>query len=269
MSPLPIHLASPYLLRHRTVQFHPDKATGSNRDEIEAIYVNLKLARDTLVDPVKRFAYDRFGPEILQWRHCKTLRDFVLHGVQKNAIPYIGSMFMLVVLPFLGYLEDGKFWRYLVVASLLATDVYTTTRPEFPSFLTGIVNPLLTTTRLRSPYLPFQMLAFLRRLSFTFFIALNQLSPLLRDPNAGLEGDRISSQHLDRLDALAKATYQEVARLLGLDLVPFFGDQGTMRELRKGLKEWLMQNAVRNDPEVSQAVMAEMNKRRPEGGVVT
>ena len=230
----------------------------------------MKLARDTLVDPAKRFAYDRFGPEILQWQqHCKTIRDFVLHGVRDTAVYYVGSMCFLVLLGVLGYLESGKFWRYLVVASLFATEVYTMTRPEFPGFLTGIVNPVLTATRLRSPYLPFQMLTLLRKLAIALFSAISQLSPLLRDPNAAQESDTISPQHLDRLDALTKTTYQEVARLLGLDLAPFFGEQTSMRELRKSLKEWLVQNTIRNDPEVAKAVREEFDRRRPEGGIVT
>jgi hypothetical protein len=247
------------------VQFHPDKATGPNRAAIEAIYVNLKLARDTLIDPAKRFAYDRFGPEVLQWRHCKTLPDFVLFGVQRTTIYYVASGSGLVLVGVLGYLETGKFWRYLVMAGLFATEVFTMTRPEFPGFLTGIINPILMTTRLRPPYLPFQMLALLRKVVITFFIALSQLGPLLRAPNAGQESDTITPQQLDRLDILTKTTDQEISRLLGLDLSPFVGDQSSLRELRSTLKEWLVNNTIRNDPEVKRAVNQVLNRRRQEG----
>lgn len=249
----------------RTVQYHPDKATGPNRAAIEAVYVSLKLARDTLIDPAKRFAYDRMGPEILQWRHCKTIRDFVYFGMQRTAAYYIGSMAVLVLFGVLGYLEAAKFWRYLVMATLFATEVYTMTRPEFPGFLTGIANPILTMTRLRLPYLPFQMIALLRKLAITFFIALSQLGPLLRDPNAGAQSDTISPQHLDRLDGLTRATDEEVTRLLALDLNPYMGEENTKRDLKKTLNEWLVYNTVRNDPEVVQAVGQELNRRREQG----
>ena len=139
------------------------------------------------------------------------------------------------------------------------------TRPEFPGFLTGIINPILTATRLGSPYLPFQMLALLRKVVITFFIALSQLGPLLRGPNAGQESDTITPQQLDRLDVLTKTTDQEVSRLLGLDLSPFVGDRSSVAELRSTLKEWLVNNTVRNDPEVKKAVNQVLNRRRQEG----
>ncbi len=73
---------------------------------MEGVYIQLKLARDTLVDPAKRFAYDRFGPEILQWRQCKTVRDFVITGVQRTTVYYSISGSALVLLGVLGYLQQ-------------------------------------------------------------------------------------------------------------------------------------------------------------------
>lgn len=230
------------------------------------MYVNLKLARDTLVDPAKRFAYDRFGPEMLQWRHCKTIRDYVILGVQRTAAYYIGSFAVLIVIGVLGYMNNGKFWRYLVMSAFFAIEVSTTTRPEFPALLTGLINPLMTMTRLRSPYLPFQMLALLRKVAITIFIALSQLGPLLQGPNAGEDGDVISPQKFDRLDALTKVTDQEIKRLMSLDLSPFTGDRSNEKELRKGLKEWLVQNSIRNDQGVNKAINEVLSRRRQEDG---
>lgn len=247
--------------------YHPDKATGPNRALIEATYVNMKLARDTLINPAKRFAYDRFGPEILQWQHCKTIRDFVFFGVQRTAVYYIGSMSVLVVLGMLGYVTNGKFWRYLVMAGIFATEVYTMTRPQFPGFLTGMINPVLTTTRLRSAYLPFQFLALLRKLAITFFIALSQLAPLLNDPSQSQPSDTITPQHLNAIDALTQTTDKELGRLKDLDLAPFRNDPGSIRELKASLKDWLVQNLVRGDPEVKQAVTDVFIKRREEGSI--
>jgi hypothetical protein len=61
---------------------------------------------------------------------------------------------------------------------------------------------------------------------------------------------------------LTKTTEQEVSRLLGLDLTPFIGEQSSIRELRLSLKEWLVQNTIRNDPEVKEAVNQVLNRRR-------
>jgi len=249
--------------RRLTVQFHPDKATGPDKAKIEAIYVHLKLARDTLVDPAKRFAYDRFGPDILQWRQCKNIRDFVFTGVQSTTIYYVASGSVLVLLGVLGYFQQGKFWRYLVMASLFVIELHTMMRPDFPALLTKVINPFLEATKLRSPYLPFQMLVLLRKLAITFFIALSQLGPILQGPQAAAAGgDAVSAQQLDRVDALTKATDQEVTRLMGLEVMPFAGDQTSTRDLRTSLKEWLVQNTIRNDPEVKVAVGRVLDRRR-------
>ena len=250
--------------RRLTVQYHPDKATGPDTAAIEAVYIQLKLARDTLVDPAKRFAYDRFGPDIVQWRQCKTIRDFIFAGVQSTSIYYAASGAGLVLLGALGYLQQGRFWRYLVMASLFVVEVHTMTRPESP-VLNALINPVLIWTRLRPPYLPFQMLILLRKLSITFFIALSQLGPLFQGPQAGAhDGDTVSAQELERKAILTLAADQEVTRLMGLELMPFAGNQTATRDLRTGLKEWLVQNTVRNDAEVKAAIAQVLDRRRIE-----
>lgn len=96
--------------RRLTVLHHPDKiAAAEARPQAERYYVYLTLARDTLVDPAKRFAYDRFGPDMLAWKHCLSVRDFVMHGMQSAAPSYAASAFALVVLGMLGYLEWGRY----------------------------------------------------------------------------------------------------------------------------------------------------------------
>ncbi|EME83581.1 uncharacterized protein MYCFIDRAFT_64622 [Pseudocercospora fijiensis CIRAD86] len=253
--------------RRLTVQFHPDKATGPDKAQIERIYVQLKIARDTLVDPAKRFAYDRFGPDILGWQNCKLVRDFIFSGLQGTLVYYIGSAVALVVLGVLGYLRQGVFWRYLVMASLFVIEMHTVTRPHFPPLLTTVVNPIVAATGVRSPYLPFQMITLLRKLAVTFFIAMSQLGPLFQDPKqaAAGEGSSIPPQQLDSIDALAAVTDQEVTRLLAFELSPFASDEKAARELRGTLKDWLVQNSIRNDPEVKMAIERHFERRRREG----
>ncbi|KAK3629279.1 hypothetical protein LTR56_018166 [Elasticomyces elasticus] len=255
--------------RRLTVQYHPDKVTSGSASEkagVEAIYIHLKLARDTLVDPAKRFAYDRFGPEILQWRQSKTIRDFVITGVQRTAAYYAGSGGVLVLLSMLGYLQQGKFWRYIVMASLFVVEMHTMMSPTSPAVFDNVINPFLLVTGWRPPYLPFQMLELLRKLTLTFFIALSQLGPVLQGPQVA-DGDALSTQHLDRIDALAKAADQEVSRLAQLELMPFGNDQASTKNLRMSLKEWLVQNTIRNDREVREAIKTVLDRRRQQGHI--
>ncbi|KAK5171038.1 uncharacterized protein LTR77_004182 [Saxophila tyrrhenica] len=255
--------------RRLTVQHHPDKYAGpaSELPVVEAIYVQLQLARDTLLNPAKRFAYDRFGPTVLQWRHCKITKDFVLHGVQQTALYYVASGVGLVLMSMLGYLQQGKFWRYVAMGVLGAVEMSAVMSPTWPVWLEWGVNPFVRMWG-GEGYLPFQALTLLRKLGITFFIALGQLGPLLQGPQVvTAEGDAATAQQLDRLDVLAKAADQEVSRLMGLELSPFLGDgeRNRFKELRERVKDWLVQNTVRNDPEVKAAVSRVLDRRRQGG----
>jgi len=96
------------IIAYRTVLYHPDKVSdASARPGAEAHYVHLKLCRDVLADPAKRFAYDRFGPDILQWRHCSTIQDYVKAGVQNAMMYYAGTGVILVLLGVVGYLQQA------------------------------------------------------------------------------------------------------------------------------------------------------------------
>lgn len=149
------------------------------------------------------------------------------------------------------------------MASLFLFETNVMTRPDFPVVLDKLINPLLMTFTTRQPYLPFQALTLARKLVLTFFIALSQIGPLLTQQNP-LEqaGKEVQGQQLDRLDAISRATDQEVARLLGLELSPFAADGATMQELKSSMRRWLVDNTVRADPDVRNAVGRVIERRR-------
>lgn len=73
---------------------HPDKVGQRG----EALFIVVRDAFDSLKHPVKRFAYDRFGPDALTWTQCQTPKDYVNHGVMAASGFYIGSiLFMFLV----------------------------------------------------------------------------------------------------------------------------------------------------------------------------
>lgn len=254
--------------RRLTVQYHPDKAApGADHTRVEAVYVALQLAKDTLTDHAKRFAYDRFGSAILGWQSCRTTRDYVFTALQSTGTYYVGSAASLVLLGMLGFLRQGMFWRYLIMAGMFVVEVQVMTRPRFPAVLTGVVNPMLVSTGLRPPYLPFQMVSLLRQVVVTSFIALAQLGPMLQAQTSaqqeGEPGGAVSSRQLDTVDAIATAIDSEAGRLMGLELMPFVsGGAASVRELRTSLKEWLVQHTIRSDPELRTAITSVLEQRR-------
>ncbi|TKA76740.1 hypothetical protein B0A49_02710 [Cryomyces minteri] len=252
--------------RRLTVLHHPDKVARSDeRPAAEAYFLHLKQARDTLIDPVKRFAYDSLGPEMLECKHCITIRDYLDFGAKSIYPYYVGGGLFMILLYFLGHAQWGPYWRFLAFASLAVLELHTITRSTFPAITERLLNPVFVAVTVHPPYLPFQLLTLARKVVIILFIALNQLGPLIqprRNAIAQQGADAAQQQQLHHLELLAKATDQEATRLLGLDLAPFAADEQAMNMVKGGLKEWLVQNTIRGDPEVRNAVGRVIERRR-------
>ena len=61
---------------------------------------------------------------------------------------------------------------------------------------------------------------------------------------------------------VARGNEIEATRLLALDMAPFAGDEQALKDLRGKMKEWLVQNTIRADPEVRDAVGRVMGSRK-------
>lgn len=251
--------------RRLASKYHPDKVTSASPSS-EGYFVHLKLAQDTLLNPAKRFAYERFGPDIIQWQRCSSVRDFVLQGVQ-TTLPYYGAAALFMYLMgMLGYLDWGKYWRWLTMIVLCAFELHTITRPYFPPIATNIINPILTTFTSHPPYLPFQLILLARKMSITLYIAFSQIGPLLQTPTSPIPANATPEaalkQQMERLRATAQATDAEASRLIGLEMSPFAGDEQVLKDVKGKVKEWLVQNTIRNDPEVRDAMGNVLKRRR-------
>jgi len=72
---------------------HPDKVGSQG----ETLFIAVRDAFDALKHPVKRFAYDRFGPDALTWQGVDTPRDYVMRGLMTSSGFYISTIFFLVL----------------------------------------------------------------------------------------------------------------------------------------------------------------------------
>ncbi|OAA68505.1 4-coumarate-CoA ligase [Niveomyces insectorum RCEF 264] len=274
---------------------HPDKAGagGSNTaDAVNAYFVHLKTAADTLLDPARRFAYDRFGPASVAWAtatggpqgrpRCSTVYDFVALGVRVLVPYYTIAAAVLYVLGLLGYLTWGRFERWLVLASVLVFELHTVTRPAHPRLLTSLINPLLVRfAPLHAPYLPFQAVALARKLSITTYIGFSQIGPLLgadtrngqivTGVGGGSSSGAAQQQNnndpallaaLERLEATSRSLDADATRLLEMEMAPFVGQEEVLSNVRGKVKEWLVQNTIRADPMVRDAIGRSLQRRR-------
>ncbi|EON99285.1 hypothetical protein UCRPA7_5163 [Phaeoacremonium minimum UCRPA7] len=254
---------------------HPDKTTmnaasAEQAAQDNAFFLKLKTASETLLDPARRFAYDRFGPEVVGWTHCTTIRDYVARGARVN-MPYYGAVALLMYgLSLVGYMSWGQYERWLVLVVVFAFELHAMTRPTGPALFASFINPFLSHFTSHPPYLPFQAISMARKVSVALSIAFSQIGPMLSadtsrgqvSVQSGTDSEALVKQGLDRLELTARGLDSDAMRLLELEMAPFAGDPALMNSMRGKLKEWLVQNTIRNDPMVRDAVGRSFQKRR-------
>lgn len=276
--------------RRLAAQHHPDKRGYGDGGPSDDYFVYLKLAQDTLLDPAKRFAYDRFGPDMLSWGDRKTMQDFLFAGLQRSVPQYVVGLLTIIVLNFTYWSNWGRYvshhpgvlkqwnqstnlnqWRFFTFAALITLEAALVTRPK-ALFMPGLYIPPAVRSLLGfSPtfyLLPFQILTLAQRASVTLHIFISQLTPPeVSKGSSSAPGERIHPQTMQRLaqlGQLSRATDGEATRLLQLGLAPFRGDREGTATLRKGMKEGLVLSSVRASPEVQQAIAQVMERKKPE-----
>jgi hypothetical protein len=241
--------------RRLAAVFHPDKVREA--DVAEDIFVKLKLAQDTILDPAKKFAYDRFGPAVVSVNQpgLKTTTDYVYLGLRSKMPEYFGNAVMLVVLNYVWLSKWGQFWRYYAVAVMAFLELYFLTHTwTTPTQLAriGVATSTLLPRLLPSHLLPFQILTIARRLSMSLNIFISQLAPPSAkssvDPNVSI------LQQVAHLNQIATRLDGEANGLLDLGMAPFKGNPEEVKALRNGMRESLMASAVKSHPDVRQAV---------------
>ena len=255
--------------RKLTVRFHPDKV-GPNvdRDKANDYYVHLKHARDIILDPAKRFAYDRFGPDALrQCNNCLTVKDYVNHSLLTVLYTYGALLVFLFGANALGYLKDGAYWRYLSLLAVATYEVRTAMRPDHAPFLTRYINPLLVSIGRRPAYLPFQATIVVRKAALSAAQFLGLLIPLWRDDSqkpAKTADDTEEARHkqLDRLETTVSQSAGLASRLVEMESMPYRQNDRAKSELREALKKYMVQNTIHMDRDVRNAMGQSYARRR-------
>jgi DnaJ-class molecular chaperone len=79
-------------LNIRSRQYHPDRSPNSGE-----IFIYLRKAYEGLSDPITRFAYDRFGPDAVEWK-AATYREYMRQGIMQSAGFYMTSAGIMLFL---------------------------------------------------------------------------------------------------------------------------------------------------------------------------
>ena len=108
--------------------------------------------------------------------------------------------------------------------------------------------------------LPFEQLVIARKVVLTSFIAFSQLGPLI-SPAAPAKGEELSTT-LERLQYVSAFVENEAKKLLVHEILPFEGDVAAMKGLERKMGEWIVEDSVRRDPEVREAMGRAILRKR-------
>lgn len=204
-------------------KYHPDRVGPSG----EALFIEVRDAFEALKDPVVRFAYDRFGPDVLKWKECTTMREYLRRGLLSSSLYHIMTGAGLILFSAIGKPSPIAAWRYLLFLCLFASELYLLLAPS-PSTLSPspFVDAATSHAMILDVIFPkrivYQHVLLLHQVFFFLSVALSRVAPVLF-PSL-MRGDPILDQQIvrsmaERLGVLAKTTERELSIMLDTELL--------------------------------------------------
>ncbi|OAV96503.1 hypothetical protein PTTG_00961 [Puccinia triticina 1-1 BBBD Race 1] len=202
--------------------FHPDKlsppAGVRSEDEIaawkakvESQFIRMREAYETLNDNTKRWAYDRFGPTILQWKNCITLREYLIEGI-KNTCPFYGFSFSsLLLIGTLRKTDAGTFWRWTIMMLVVGFEaiILTSTSLTRISYYMSLIFPNRA---------PFEHIELLRQFFIAGSCVATQISGIIYSVPEEKNRSRSLEQSIEPMLGLVDQV-QEYSALANVELV--------------------------------------------------
>ncbi|KAJ4483764.1 hypothetical protein J3R30DRAFT_3451285 [Lentinula aciculospora] len=165
-------------------RFHPDRVGPQGAE----LFMTTRDAFEALKNPTVRFAYDRFGPDVLQWSKLSTPREYLHHGLLQASGYHLATAIGLLVFSALGKQSPAKFWRYLLFFVFFASELAYLLYPS-PStvsiFSSAFWDPTIDGTRptllhiLFPRRVAYQHILFLHQMFIFTSIAVTRVAPQL------------------------------------------------------------------------------------------
>ncbi|RSH90380.1 hypothetical protein EHS25_000985 [Saitozyma podzolica] len=234
--------------------YHPDRAGSAH----ERTFILIRLAYETLSDPVKRYAYDRFGPDIVGWK-CASVAEFMRTGVLHSSGFYLASAGFMLLLALLGKAREAAYWRNILFVLLLFLELTLLFSPApLTSSLPLPINLLLLLVDRGRPQ--FLQIRLLHRVFTTLSIALTQLASVWCPPP---EDD---AAVIDQLASLVRAVEAEAVGAFQGEVVPMLSRTndpvGMERAIQAEMGQVMLDRTLSSHPQI-RPLWAEAIHRAP------
>jgi len=151
--------------RKLSLMYHPDKQEPENMEAAQEKYILIRSAYEILQDPIRLKAYEKFGLNALQCKHCQNEKDYLYYMIPAYIMHYAITGLVLLIFFVLFGKGYGRYWRFLFYFGTAAFEA---------NILIADHDPI-------SFFLPslliFEKIEIIRQLTVTFFIALTHIGP--------------------------------------------------------------------------------------------
>jgi len=233
---------------------HPDRIGP----EGEALFIDVRDAFEALKDPVVRFAYDRcvmscwcvsrveriprFGPDVLRWRDCTTMKDYLRRGLLNSLPRHVMTGIALFLFSMVGKRspvaavcicsfrdevdtsDSGIQWRYLLFIGMFALELYLIVAPSTTSsgasghtFVDEASPRWMLFERVFPQRVAYQHILFLHQVFLFMSVAVSRVAPVLFAGMVEVDGDMGVVRAMGRrIEELTRGIERECECTLGL-----------------------------------------------------
>ncbi|KAA1476486.1 hypothetical protein DENSPDRAFT_785166 [Dentipellis sp. KUC8613] len=232
---------------------HPDRVGPDGA----ATFIAVRAGYEALMDPTKRWAYDRFGPDFLYCRDCTTHHDYLQWGLGQSLVFHVMAFLVLLIFSAIGYENNVSFWRYFIFFALAISEVCLILSPPLSSKETFPQNSHIL-SYIFPTQVPFQHILFLHEVFVFTTIALSRLAPVLF-PEGAEEASisKLAQAVADRVKSIDSELYTQLqAELLSIQPshsadestgVPNAADADTMDTLTREMENMIIEGRLAHE----------------------
>ncbi|KAH7329741.1 hypothetical protein B0J17DRAFT_632495 [Rhizoctonia solani] len=160
---------------------HPDRVGTAG----EPLFIQVRDAYEALKHPIKRYGYDRFGFDALDWKVAENPHAMLWQGLESAMRYYLPTGVIMLVMAVMGWGGTSSYWRHIawaVVASLEAC-IIVGFNPLAPYL--GLLQPITRLSALQPlipSFAPYQWTFFLRETFVSVAVAIGVVVPVVCPP---------------------------------------------------------------------------------------
>lgn len=221
--------------KRSTLKFHPDKVGPGG----ETHFIALKTAYDTLSAPATRYAYDRFGEDVLRWNTAGSTVEYVHAGLSQLVQLYGASAVGLLGLGWVSGMGGSKFWRFVCFSAVAAFEFALVMRED------GVLPEWMVPAGM----LPFEQATMAKEIMLSVFIAANHILPMFRREQFAPMSDLELRERTKELVEIAKSADNAAGGVLVGELLPFGQEEGDAAKLEDAVVKEKIEAYVQREVE--------------------